>query len=136
MIRLFQFTAVSALMLGAAAPSAIGPNARITWVSPTLDVNNNPETLSSMDLAIATSDVDLNVVGSVALRTIKDINPGDGVAGYSAAVLVAGLPNGTYKVWIRAIDLAGNMSVWGSSDAVPVDVTAPKPPSGISCKPN
>lgn len=111
----------------------VGGKGKATWVSPTTDVEGNPETLASAELAITASTVtDFNVAGT-PLRTIVGLDP-DGTKGYVIAPLVAALPRGPYRVWVRVADDAGNLSAWSLPCDIVLDAAAPQKPTGVSCK--
>ena len=51
----------------------------------------------------------------------------------SITALVTGRASGSYLLSVQAVDGAGNQSAWGVPIKVYVDVTPPKPPTGIKC---
>ena len=132
MKALVYTSVISVLLFGQAAPP-IGSNYALYWTNPTQDTANAPEVVGTCEVAISAATVDLNAVGGVALKTVTGLAFDIGTRGYPLTTLVAGLPNGNYKIWVRVLDLAGNPSTWVAIDQG-LDVTPPKPPSGVSCK--
>ena len=132
------FVSVLASVLAAAQAipqKTVSGKALLKWTTPTLDVQGNPETVASIEVAITTETaLNMNAIGSTALKVASGIDP-DGTKGWPIASLVTGLPRAQYKLWARAYDDAGNVSDWcGVPAEILLDAIPPNPPTGVRCE--
>jgi hypothetical protein len=121
------------------------------WSHSGKDVNGNPENLvraeyivlhasgTAASQAKARLEVDLSVSWIESITAAITSFPLEAQSAILQATradnvtaLLAGLPSGTYKLWVRVQDAAGNWSAYTSSNYI--DLTAPKPPSAVEVK--
>lgn len=106
-----------------AAGARVNPEREtLTWDAPTTNVDGSVcDDLSGYVLAVTSQDVaDLNAGGTI----IEAFAVGTNL--YSLASL--DIPDGPVRFWVKAIDLAGNESVWSEFLDLELDATKPGAP--------
>lgn len=114
-----------------------GPPAGATDPSiPWTDINGNPETVATYDLAISDTSSDLNGAGQILASTSVSYADSKTNGSWQGEVtaLMQPLPTGVYRAWCRAVDTSGNKSAWAGPVEIPHDVTPPATPSNIMMK--
>jgi hypothetical protein len=115
-----------AFVLGAVAVT-FGPNAKLGWDPVEVDVDGNPETVVSAEVAISDVGIDLRT-GGVALKVVGNVSPnGTGVA---LSALQINLPRKQYALWVRVQVEAGNWSQWSEPLVATYDSVPPMAPGG------
>ena len=111
----------------------IGLTATVTFDEDGSDVDGNVEMLSHGTVALFAANTPVPILPSALyLASVKvPIVAGSNTASITA--LVTGRASGSYLLSVQAVDGAGNQSAWGVPIKVYVDVTSPKPPTGIKC---
>lgn len=110
------------LLLGQVA--VVGPGDRLAWDPVTTDIEGNPETVVSSDVAISVDDIK---TGGTILGTVA----GDPTEA-DLTQLLTGLSPGVYLLWARVYDATGNVSEWSSPFSVQVpDRIPPEAPIGL-----
>lgn len=95
-----------------------------------LDSAGQPETLATADVALSAAAVDLNLAGAVPLKMIMvPLKSGTNLAPLN--VLLSGQPAASYRLWVRAWDVAGNKSAWAGPALVTLDPIAPSLPINV-----
>jgi hypothetical protein len=116
------------------SPPHIGANGLAEWQHNGQDVQGNPETLTFFELAVTPPiGVDLNG-GDPALRskkvTVSEAQVDSLNFETDLAELLSGMTEGSYMLWCRAEDAAGNMSTW-TSTTFSLDSVDPTPPAAV-----
>lgn len=108
------------------------PSDRVTWDPVVQDVAGNPEQVGSYEVAITPTTVDLRPRGSDWINIVRGVDasvPAD--SGFVIAPLTVGLKPGRYRIFVRAVDLAGNDSEWSDPFEHGFDDLPPKKPSAV-----
>lgn len=121
----------------------VGVTTNLLWDHECKDIDGNVEILSRFDMAISDATVNL-ATGGVPLTVVAVPYPCPQcttntttlgtTCNYSIAQLLVGRLAGTYQLWVRAADSAGNISAWSVPLTVRYDKVPPKPPTGLKCK--
>ena len=125
---------VALLLAGQVNPPAVTtqyvtPQSVAIWDPVTLDVNGNAEEVSKYELALTSNQQDLRQAGAPAPLAILPAS--DPTLGQAAFPLFSGQPPGFYRLWVRAIDRAGNKSAWGAPLEVAWDQISPRAPLNL-----
>lgn len=112
--------------------AGLGPNTQVYWTGVSKDTTGATEAVVTYEVGIVTADKDLTVAGTLPLKTVST-----SVTYLNLGSSIATLPAGTYRVFVRAVDGAGNRSGWSTEFLEgPLDVQPPQIPSGIGTKLN
>jgi hypothetical protein len=104
----------------------------LLWDPVTTDINGGVESVSSYDVAVTLPGSDLAARPGDAVLAMAS-SPGNLVpaGGFPLAGLFQGRASGAYRLFLRAIDQAGNKSTWSTALDVQVDATAPATPKNL-----
>lgn len=130
-MRLRHFALALPLLLLAAdsPPVPANPGAILQWSAVVTNADGTPCTdLGGYVVAISDPTVDL-AAGGTALQQIQCTVPEQAIA-----PLVSTRPAGLYRLWVRAYDLAANVSAWSDPLLVILDPVAPGRPGGLKVK--
>lgn len=140
--KLVLFAFLAALSVGAyvchryaeaqVAATPVKANSVLQYDHDGKDVAGASERLKEAELALSGVTSDLNA-GGVPVKTVK----GPLAQGANEAPLTAlfqGQQPGMYRIWVRAVDEALNVSAWSAPLLVNYDLTAPTPVTGVRVK--
>lgn len=103
--------------------------ATVAWDAVTTDVNGNPETIRDAELGIWPASANhLTVDPMAVLSALPAVPP---VGGVPISGIVAGRPDGDYRLAVRVYDAAGNASGWSNAVIGRIDMTPPSKPAGF-----
>ena len=120
------------VFISAAAPTEyVGFKHVAVWDCVTHDVDGQADTIAGYELALLPAGKDLN---SLDVQAIKRVTTPALPCEFALATFLPGMPAGAYRVQVRAVDAAGNWSAWSTPIDVTIDLTPPKPPTGLGCK--
>lgn len=101
--------ALAFLFQVATTPIKINEDTKVTWDPVTLDIAGNPETIASYQVGTVKQGVDPDTASPLLAV------PGTEVEAAVGLFLLAQLyPAGTYESRVRAVDVEGNESDWGT----------------------
>ena len=112
-----------------AVPVIVRGDTAAYWTAVTLDVAGNPETLANYEGTVLPT---ATVIGDVIDASLDKFSiplspePSDILAPRFAA-----LPPGRYRYYVRAVDLAGNISAWSGGLELDWDNVAPRAVTGL-----
>jgi hypothetical protein len=111
----------------------IGPGKTVTvaWNHSGLDIQGKPETLAGYELAVTDATVDLVVdpAGVIVARKLVPLPMAPETPSAVATDLLMARGTGTSRLWVRAVDAAGNWSAWSTPLGFTFDGDAPAAPS-------
>ena len=112
-------------------PVPILPGQSVVWDHTKLDIQGNPESLASFDVALTSTAAASPDAAGAVLRQVSVPEGGPSPWSIVDTELFAGQGPGVYAVWVRAVDSTGNKSTWHGPLGVAWDRVVPAAPSGI-----
>jgi hypothetical protein len=117
---------------GPQLPTPANPSAILQWDAPTTNADGTACTdLGGYVVAISDATVDLSA-GGTPLAQVQVADPA--LTQQAIAPLVSGRAAGLYRLWVRAHDLAGNVSTWSEPFLVLLDPIGPQRPGNLRMK--
>jgi len=126
-----------------APTDTVNLNTKLVWSHDNKDINNLPEVIGRFEVAISQTNQDLSTGGTpLAMLQVQYPCPECPVdtvtlgttCEYPIADLIRGRSPGYYRLWVRAVDSAGNIGAYSSYLTIQIDSSPPKPPTGLKCK--
>ncbi|MHA2032788.1 MAG: hypothetical protein ACW99Q_25740 [Candidatus Kariarchaeaceae archaeon] len=109
-------------------PETCNISGSITWDAVTQDIQGNPETIVHYQVAVFSPLADIDVDIPLNMEIVAGIE-------IPLVDVLVGLPMGTYRFAVKAVDIGGNESAWSEFlDLTISDDIPPGPPIGIRCK--
>lgn len=116
----------------AAAAPYVKATSALLWDAVTQDIAGNPEVVAAYDLALTLSGSDLVLRPAdpiIATQTVTGALPP--TSGVQLAALLTGRSPGPYRLWVRAIDAAGNQGLWSLPLDIQHDNVVPAAPKNL-----
>jgi len=115
-------------------PTLINPEIHaLAWNAVTVNSDGTPcDDLDHYVVAVSQIDADLNATG----EPIATVQSQCSTAECQAALdtLLTALPDGPYRLWVQAVDMTGNKSVWSEPLNIGLDRGKPGVPTGLKIK--
>lgn len=124
---------VDSLIESAMAQDALSiatPKSGIAWDAPQVNADDSPyDDHSHYIIAISDIGEDLNSGGSPLITAQSDCS--ESACELAIRDMTATLPDAQYRAWVRAVDHAGNESVWSAPLDFLYNRTVPSAPMGV-----